>query len=56
MICIQPPHTKLEVTMMAKKWKELLKEYKPAKDDPQGSYTGKPTNQDENPVQDADDL
>lgn len=41
---------------MSKKIKELLKENKPAKDDPQGSYTGKPQNPDEKPVQDADDL
>ncbi len=29
---------------------------KPSKTDPNGSYTGKPENKDEKPVQDADDL
>jgi len=28
----------------------------PAKNDPFGSYTGVPVNQDETPVQDSDDL
>lgn len=41
---------------MSRKLKELIKDNKPAKDDPQGSYTGKPQNADEVPVQDADDL
>jgi hypothetical protein len=56
MICSLPPHTKIEVIILGKRVKELLKEYKPAKDDPQGSYTGKPENPNETPVQDADDL
>jgi hypothetical protein len=29
---------------------------KPSHDDPSGSYTGKPVNPTEKPVQDADDL
>jgi len=29
---------------------------KPSVTDPDGSYTGKPDNKDEKPVQDADDL
>ena len=41
---------------MGKKLKAILKENKPAKDDPQGSYTGKPAETNEVPVQDADDL
>lgn len=35
--------------------KEILNQ-KPSKTDPNGSYTGKPKNKKEQPVQDADDL
>lgn len=40
---------------MSRKIKELLNQNERA-NDPQGSYTGKPENPDEVPVQDADDL
>ena len=35
---------------------EILESIKPAKNDPNGSYTGLPVNKGEKPVQDADDL
>jgi hypothetical protein len=41
---------------MGSKLKKLLKDVNGSKTDPQGSYTGKPLNPNEVPVQDADDL
>ncbi|MCL2053948.1 MAG: hypothetical protein FWG90_05855 [Oscillospiraceae bacterium] len=35
---------------------EILADAKPAKNDPNGSYTGLPIDKNEKPVQDADDL
>ena len=41
---------------MARKLKKLLGQTVPSKTDPLGSYTGKPEEPGEAPVQDADDL
>lgn len=41
---------------MGRKLKKILEENKVSKTDPLGSYTGKPENPNEVPVQDADDL
>lgn len=38
------------------KLKEILKSEVPSKNDPNGAYTGKPVDEDDTPVQDADDL
>jgi len=38
-----------------KKVQSVVKQ-KPSQTDPNGSYTGKPSNKHEKPVQDADDL
>jgi hypothetical protein len=36
--------------------KKVVDAMKPSKNDPSGSFTGKPIEQNEKPVQDADDL
>jgi hypothetical protein len=36
--------------------RKIVMSVKPSKDDPTGSYTGKPINPNEKPVQDSDDL
>ncbi len=41
---------------MGRKLKKLLQSEAPSHTDPQGSYTGKPEDPNEVPVQDADDL
>jgi hypothetical protein len=35
---------------------KVIQSVKPSIDDPSGSYTGKPINPNEKPVQDSDDL
>ncbi len=44
-----------ETKDMSEKVKRVM-ETKPAKNDPNGSYTGVPIDKGETPVQDADDL
>lgn len=41
---------------MGRKLKKLLEQEAPSKTDPLGSYTGRPEDPGEVPVQDADDL
>jgi hypothetical protein len=36
--------------------KKIIDAMKPSKNDPSGSFTGKPVNQGEKPTQDVDDL
>ena len=41
---------------MGRKLRKILNQNGPSKTDPLGSYTGKPEDPSEEPVQDADDL
>lgn len=41
---------------MGRKLKKILEDNNQSKSDPLGSYTGRPENPNEVPVQDADDL
>ena len=50
-----PRHRQEKAPMEAEAVQAALRR-RPSPTDPQGSYTGRPANPDERPVQDADDL
>jgi hypothetical protein len=45
-----------DMTEVMKKSREMIAGFGSPDTDPNGSYTGKPVNKNEKPVQDADDL